>query len=116
MTYKKIIILLFFLFCTSNGFSVELVDVQIEKDKLTKLDLEKKNFLKKISIKEKICLRKFFSSSCMEKLEIEYLKGLRRYNLKRQEILSIIKRNESKKRMIRRESNKKRAKDRRQRN
>ena len=112
----KTCVLLVFLVSTLNGFGFELVNVQVEKDKLIKLELEKKIFLKEISSKEKICLKRFFSSSCIEKLEIKYLEGLRRFDLKRQEILSVIKRTESNKRMLRRESNKKRAEDRRKRN
>ena len=112
----KVCIFLFFLLNFFTSFSAELVDINDEKDKLKILNEEKKIFLKEISIKEKICLNRFFSSSCIEKLEIEYLEGLRRFDLKRQEILVLIKRNESKKRFLRREENRKRAVERRKKN
>ena len=112
----KVCILLFFLFNLFPSFSAELVDIHDKKEELKILNEKKKIFLNEISIKEKICLKRFFSSSCIEKLEIEYLEGLRRFDLKRQEILVLIKRNESKKRLLRREENRKRAVERRKRN
>ena len=83
---KLIISLIFF------GFSIQTnaYGSSTEKkfiNKLKQVSQEKQKFLKEISEREDICLSKFFSGTCLEKLDIDYETGVRDFELRNQKIL-----------------------------
>ena len=83
---KLIISLIFFVFSIQTnayGSSTEKKFI----NKLKQVSQEKQKFLKDISEREDICLSKFFSGTCLEKLDIDYETGIRDFELKNQEIL-----------------------------
>ena len=53
---------------------------------LEKINEEKNIFLSLISAREDDCLLKFFSGDCLERLDVDYQEGMRRFNMRRQEV------------------------------
>ena len=53
---------------------------------LERINEEKIFFLSVISSREDACLLKFFSGDCLERLDVDYQEGMRRFNMRRQEV------------------------------
>ena len=53
---------------------------------LERINEEKNVFLSVISSREDACLLKFFSGDCLERLDVDYQEGMRRFNMRRQEV------------------------------
>ena len=72
------------------SFQFDVYCNPVEKEFIRSLEQvheEKEKFLEKISNREDECLAKFFSGTCLEKLDIDYESGIRDLELKNQEIL-----------------------------
>ena len=67
---------------------------------LERINEEKNFFLSVISSREDACLLKFFSGDCLERLDVDYQEGIRRFNMRRQEVFKAKRREKVK---IRRE-------------
>ena len=75
-------VILFFHIGT-NGITKEskfLIEIE-------KVNEEKKHFLREMSDREDACLKKFFSGSCLERLDIDYETGIRDFDSRTQQIL-----------------------------
>ena len=72
---------------------------------LEKINEEKKMFLNTISSREDACLLKFFSGDCLERLDVDYQEGMRRFNMRRQEVFKAKRREKVKIRREKREKN-----------
>ena len=53
---------------------------------LEKINEEEMFFFSVISSREDDCLLKFFSGDCLERLDVDYQEGMRRFNMRRQEV------------------------------
>jgi hypothetical protein len=72
---------------------------------LEKINEEKKMFLNTISSREDACLLKFFSGDCLERLDVDYQEGMRRFNMRRQEVFKAKRREKVKVRREKRGKN-----------
>ena len=72
---------------------------------LKKINEEKKIFLSTISSREDACFLKFFSGDCLERLDVDYQEGMRRFNMRRQEVFKAKRREKVKVRREKREKN-----------
>ena len=72
---------------------------------LKKINEERKEFLSTISSREDACLLKFFSGDCLERLDVDYQEGMRRFNMRRQEVFKAKRREKVKVRREKRAKN-----------
>ena len=51
---------------------------------LERIEQERRIFQREISQREQVCLKKFFSASCLDKVTTDHLQGMREFDLRRE--------------------------------
>ena len=102
MTFFKIYFTAFVIIYSNFLVAQNLKRTDFELEKISK---EEKKFLSFISSREDACLKKFFSGNCLERLDVDYEEGMRRFNLRRQDVFKAKRREKVKVRRKKREKN-----------